>query len=147
MESIEDNMSKEQWWPNRENWPEFPEHVMEYRDGKVFRDRLYTDRAMALLILEEHVIMLNAEGHCGLFVACNDVFYPAADAEKLDPVGFGKDEVFWLLYDLVRYHGGVGAIKWCALKRNLRPMKKYEDSIRDEGLWCERMEALPERDI
>ena len=138
-------MNEKHWWPDRENWPEYPEHVVEFRDGKIFKNRLYEERAMALLMLEEIVIMLNADGKCGLFVACSDVFYTScADAEPIPPVGFGKDEIFWELYDLVRSHGGIGSIKWCAIRRNARPLKKYIDQMRDEGLWCENMEALPE---
>lgn len=138
-------MNEKHWWPDRENWPEYPEHVVEFRDGKIFKNRLYEERAMALLMLEEIVIMLNADGKCGLFVACSDVFYTScADAEPIPPVGFGKDEIFWELYDLVRSHGGIGSIKWCAIRRNARPLKKYVDQMRDEGLWCEKMEALPE---
>lgn len=137
-------MSERQWWPDRENWPEFPEHVVGFSEGKVFKNRLYEERAMALLMLEEFVIMLNADGRCGLFVCCNDTFcYASADAEPIPPVGFGKDEIFWELYDLVRSHGAIGSIKWCAIRRNARPLKKYVDQMRDEGIWCEKMEALP----
>ena len=141
-------MEDNQWWLSRERWPEFPMEELLSNTERAFNHRFGEEQAMALLILEEYVVMLNAKGQCGLFVNCSDTFYYAsADAEPIPPVGFGKDEIFWELYDLVRLHGGIGAIKWCAIRRNARPLKKYLDQIRDEGIWCERMEALPERDI
>lgn len=141
-------MEDNQWWPDRENWPEFPIEELLSNTEKSFKHRFGEEQAMALLMLEEYVVMLNAKGQCGLFVNCSDTFYYAcADAEPIPPVGFGNDEIFWELYDLVRLHGGIGAIKWCAIRRNARPLKKYLDQIRDEGIWCERMEILPERDI
>ena len=142
---IEINMKEDQWWPNDDSWPEFPEKEIKMGDGKSFKHRLCEDQAMALLLLEGYVSMLNAGGQCGLFVNCNDVFCPAsADAEPMPPVGFGKDEVFWELYDLVRLHGWIGSVKWCSIRRNLRPLNRYLDEIRDAGLWCEKMDALPE---
>lgn len=141
-------MEDNQWWLSRERWPEFPMEELLSNTERAFNHRFGEEQAMALLILEEYVVMLNAKGQCGLFVNCSDTFYYAsADAEPIPPVGFGKDEIFWELYDLVRLHGGIGAIKWCAIRRNARPLKKYLDQIRDEGIWCERMETLPERDI
>ena len=141
-------MEDNQWWLSREHWPEFPMEELLSNTERAFNHRFGEEQAMALLILEEYVVMLNAKGQCGLFVNCSDTFYYAsADAEPIPPVGFGKDEIFWELYDLVRLHGGIGAIKWCAIRRNARPLKKYLDQIRDEGIWCERMETLPERDI
>lgn len=141
-------MEDNQWWLSRERWPEFPMEELLSNTERAFNHRFGEEQAMALLILEEYVVMLNAKGQCGLFVNCSDTFYYAsADAEPIPPVGFGKDEIFWELYDLVRLHGGIGAIKWCAIRRNAKPLKKYLDQIRDEGIWCERMEALPERDI
>ena len=141
-------MEENNWWPARENWPEFPESEINIGNGKTFKHRLHEDQAMALLILEEYVVMLNAKEQCGLFVSCSDTFYYAcADAEPIPPVGFGDDKIFWELYDLIRLHGDIGGIKWCSIRRNARPIKRYVDQIRDANLWCERMEALPERDI
>lgn len=148
LESIGDKMEDERWWPKRKDWPEFPEEEIHTGSGETFKHRLCEDQAMALLMLEEYVIMLNADGKCGLFVNCSDTFYYAcADAEPIPPVGFGDDKVFWELYDLVRLYGGIGSVKWCAIRRNTRPLRKYLDLIRDEGLWCERMEALSEGDM
>lgn len=143
LESVGEKMSEKQWWPERENWPEFPTEELLSGTDKSFHHRFGVEQAMSLLMLEEYVIMLNTNNQCGLFVNCNDVFYSAcADAEPLPPVGFGRDEVFWDLYDLIRVHGGIGAIKWCAIRRKIKPLKMYLDKIRDAGLWCERMESI-----
>lgn len=145
---IKYQITENKWWPNRENWPEFPMEELLSNTDKAFNHRLGEEQAMSLLILEEYVSMLNADGTCGLFVNCSDVFYYAcADAEPIPPIGFKKDEVFWELYDLIRVHGGIGAIKWCSIRRNARPLQRYVDQIRDADLWCERMEALPLRDL
>jgi hypothetical protein len=137
------------WWPDRENWPTFPPQPPYEINGVTYIDRLGVEEALALLTLEEYVIPLNGapkekEGRCELCVQCSDVFYSAsADAEPLPAVGFADDPVFWELYDLVREHGWPGAMRWCALRREIRPLKHWCDRIREAGLWDEKMEALP----
>jgi hypothetical protein len=138
------------WWPDRENWPTFPPEPPYEIKGETYIDRLGVEEALALLLLEEYVVPLNAapdvkEGRCGLFVQCSDVFYSAsADAEPLPAVGFADDPVFWDLYDLVREHGWPGAMRWCALRREIRPMEHWCDLIRAAGLWDEKIAALPD---
>ena len=136
-------MKEDKWWPDRRHWPPFyPERIF-LQNGEFFDDRLHTDEAMALLLLEGYVFMLNANGYCGLYVNCNDTFYYAsADAEPLPLIGFGEDGPFWELYDLVRIYGGLGAIKWSALRRGMVPLETYVREMAEAGLWCEKMEAL-----
>lgn len=136
-------MSDDNWWPERKNWPEFPTQEWTKPDGTVHTYRFETEAAMALLLLEEHVIMLNANGTCGLFVNCSDTFfYASADAEPIPPVGFNQDPIFWELYDLVREHDYLGATKWCSLRRGILPLKKYQDRMVEAGLWCDKLEAI-----
>jgi hypothetical protein len=136
-------MEDNQWWPERKDWPELPAEEWITPDGKVTSHRFDTEQAMALLLLNEHVIMLNAGGTCGLFVNCSDIFfYASADAEPIPPIGFGKDDIFWELYDLVREHDYLGATKWCSLRRGILPLKKYQDRMVEAGLWCDKLEAI-----
>ncbi len=136
-------MSDDNWWPDRKDWPEFPTEEWIRPDGTVHTYRFGTETAMALLLLEEHVIMLNANGTCGLFVNCSDTFfYASADAEPIPPVGFNQDPIFWELYDLVREHDYLGATKWCSLRRGILPLKKYQDRMVEAGLWCDKLEAI-----
>jgi hypothetical protein len=136
-------MEDNRWWPERKDWPEFPIEEWSAANGMVFRHRLNTDQAMALLMLDEHVIMLNADGTCGLFVNCSDTFFTStADAEPIPPIGFGEDDIFWELYDLIRGHDYLGVTKWCSLRRGFLPLKKYQDKIVEAGLWCDKLEAI-----
>jgi len=137
------------WWPVRAHWPTFAAETYRSPDGSEVAYRPYEDEALALLLLNGNLVPLNAapkekEGRCGLFVQCSDVFYPASsDAEPLPALGCGEDTDFWALYDLVREHGWPGAMRWCALRREIRPLKHWCDRLREVGLWDEKMEALP----
>jgi len=142
-------MSEKVWWIPRESWPLFPSETFILKSGgeeKTITYRIGEDQAMALLMLEGHVIMLNSasdepEGRCGLFVFCSDTFYPAADAEPIPAVGFGEDKEFWSLYDLVREHGYLGAVYWVALRRKLLPMFGFDEHLKEKGLWLEEMDS------
>jgi hypothetical protein len=136
-------MEENQWWPERKEWPEFLEETYYLHDEIALSQRFEVNQAMALLILDNHVVMLNQKGGCGLFVNCSDTFfYATADAEPIPPVGFGNDDIFWELYDLVRKNGYIGAAKWCSLRRGILPIKRYQDRMVEAGLWCDKLEAI-----
>src|SRR5688572_10738186 len=98
---------KDQWWPKRENWPEFLPHVwpeesiaklphLKHMHGY----RYGAEQALALLILDEVVFPLNGGETYGISVQvlCNDVFYWAcADAEPIPCIGGSveSDAPFW----------------------------------------------------
>lgn len=70
---------------------------------------------------------------------CNDVFaWGCADTESVphDKV----PELFMLWHENHQW----GPAKWCCLRRNEKPQAPVEKAIRKAGIWCERMEALPE---
>lgn len=132
--------AKKIWWPKREDWPLFEPTLYQ---GKLYRTGL--DEAISLLILEEYVILLNASDVCGLFVNCSDAFfYASADAEAIPPVGFRKDEIVWKLYDMIKDHGYLGAIKWVSIQRKMLPLKEYRGKLVEAGLWCEELQLLAE---
>lgn len=147
---------REQWWPPRERWPEFPpEEWAELPDDERVRARLEGWRpgdseALALLILEDVVVVLNG-GKAGMTVQvmCNDLFYWAcADSEPIPPTGFGADmdRPFWDLYDAYRLRGPAGVTEWCCLRRGMRPQAPIEREMREAGTWTAQLEALPARD-
>jgi len=74
-----------------------------------------------------------------LWVNCNDLFVPAADAENLP-----YDEIE-PLYKLWKSEGHHGVYKWCCFKAHLRPQAPIEEDWRNKGLWTPELEALPER--
>jgi hypothetical protein len=71
-----------------------------------------------------------------LFVICNDSFCYAADAEDLP-----LDEIP-NLYKLVMEHGDWGALKWCALKRNEKPLSRVVEKMKQMGIWDAQMDDL-----
>ena len=137
-------MTEEQpnWWPERENWPEFPMESFTGKDGHTDTYRPGAVEALALLLLEEYVVPLNGApevkgGRCGLFVHIDDMLEP------LPIVGTANDRDFWSLYDIVRAYGLKGAVLWLAVRRTTKPAKKWCDMLREANLWSENLEALP----
>lgn len=126
----------ENWWPSRDRWPEFPVETLnglDYRGG--------ASEALALLLLEDVVIALWAKDAVGsstiaLYVVCSDTFaYASADAEPLPPIGFGDDDPFWELYDMVRAHGEAASIAWCMKRRNCRPLSWAVARLKEADMW------------
>jgi len=131
------------WWPNRQDWPSF--EPVTYH-GELYRERI--EEAISLLILEEYVFLLNASGACGLFVNCSDTFaYATADGEAIPPIGFGEDEPVWELYDMIKAHGYLGAVKWISIRRKMLPLKQYRVRLTEAGLWCEELQRLEDGEI
>ena len=135
----------DRWWPAREAWPEFPP-----LPGHALRPGAF--EALALLVLDEVVVPLASapqDATVALLVGCNDLFWcGCADAERIPPIHFGADleAPFWDLYDAVRANGQHGALRWCCLRRGMRPQAPIERRWREAGLWDEALEALPVRD-
>lgn len=136
------------WWPDRSEWPEYGPVDCGGRPV-----RIMTSAALALLMLEDIVVTLWAEEAgggvhtVGLYVLCSDTFaYACADSEPIPPVGFGQDEPFWRLYDLVRKHGCQGATAWCVERRQTRPIEPVVRHLKEAGLWTNEMELYkPEK--
>jgi len=118
-------MSESDWWMERADWPQRPE----------------LEEAVALLLLEDHLVLLDAKGVAGLYVNCGDTFaYAYADAE---PLPSGDERSIWALYDLIRRHGERGAILWCCQRRGGRPLPEVEKLLREAGCWASELDALP----
>ncbi len=137
-------MTEKKWWPDINSWPKYTEeYAFTFGKGKITKYRRGIKEAISLLILENYIVLLNAHNKCGLFVICNDTFYPAsADAEPLPTVGFGNDDAIWSLYDLVREHGYLGSVKWCSIMRGQRPLDNYIMDMKAKGIWCEKLESF-----
>jgi len=127
----------EEWWPNRDSWPDY-----EPRYGNVAL-------ALALLIIEGTVITIPGGDSIGprLAVNCNDLFYwGTSDCEPLTACYGSKDESeFWGLYHMVRTISN-GSDVWCCLRRGMRPQTPIEKQWRESGLWPDELEALEPRD-
>ena len=131
-----------QWWPPREKWPEYPPDA----DG----DRLCTAEAIALLILDECVIALNANGPdkvAGLYVHISDTFYYAsADGEPIPVFDAVDNAPLWRLYDLYREHGADGATLWVMERRKRQPLEQYRERLKAAGLWRPEFDSFPKAD-
>lgn len=106
------------------------------------------DLAIARLIAEG-VLILNthwweetwpkeAQETVSLGVDCSDFFSPAsADAEEILYSEIQE------LYDLWAENTFWGPLKWCAVRRNARPMPSVVKDMLEAGVWSDEMEALP----
>lgn len=78
-------------------------------------------------------------GTMGVFVNCNDVFaWACADGERLPESEVGNLYRMWKAEKW-------GAEKWCCLRRQCRPQKPMVDLMKKDGVWDDKMEALPPR--
>lgn len=142
-----------QWWPDREDWPEFPPETLKCGD-KEYSSRFFAEEATALMLLDEHIFisgrggMMYSEGSTDpacLWLNVNDTFYYAcADCEPV-PQPEANPDSFWKLYDLIREFGGDGATAWCALQRQQRPLPQVEKWMKKNGSWIEELDELPKR--
>jgi hypothetical protein len=79
-----------------------------------------------------------------VYVACNDIFhYASADAECLSNSDGDSDSEIIVLYKMVKENPKYGFIKFCALKRKMRPLPEIIQWMKDDNYWDEQMEALP----
>lgn len=132
--------------PDRSTWPDLCPYKVPGADGPLLIYGIATDTALHFLFAEEIIFLGNAgEGRAGLFVGCNDVFSPAADAEPLPcPLGYAprgqetspNDEAWLDLYRRVKEHGSWGAMTWVALRRKQGPWRKsIRESWIQSGAW------------
>lgn len=73
-----------------------------------------------------------------LALSCNDVFsWGCSDAEEIT-----VDD----LPEILKFHRETpvyGYIKWCCIKRNQRPQGCFIKYMKNDGVWCEKMDRLP----
>lgn len=106
------------------NEREVVEHEFKVVDGKMYHDETKPIRV--------------GESTTVLFVLCNDLFYWAtADGEPLPNSEIGN------LYKLHMANKRYGSIKWCCLRRNLRPQVPIVARMKEAGYWDAELEALP----
>lgn len=123
-----------EWWPPSSQWPELNDDF-----------RLFPEQALALLLLNEDIVLLSNEGRIVPMVNCSDVFaWGCADAEDIPLLGFDDEmeKPFWDLYEMVRGDPKWGSTQWCILKRKQRPQKPVERDMRDQGVWLPEFDQL-----
>ena len=112
-------------------------------------DYFDTEEAVAQL-LKEGTLFLNTRDYKGtmpvvdeaggrtmvIFINCNDVFGPCADA---DDITF--EEVEALYKEMIKYPKS-GAVRWICFKRNIKPWSRRVNWIKENGEWDDKMEAL-----
>lgn len=73
-----------------------------------------------------------------LFVNCNDLFaWGCADSEDLPHDEIGN------LYRMYIADPKYGVDKWCCFRRKQKPQDSIIEQMKKDGVWDERMEALP----
>lgn len=72
-----------------------------------------------------------------LFINCNDVFGPGADAEELTLAEVP------VLFELERDKDFHGIVEFVAKKRKLRPVSDIVAGMQQKGHWTPELEALP----
>ena len=116
------------------------EYWLEYtnKDKEKVRDPI--EEAMVAKLLDEEILYINDWGnHTSLYVNCNDVFvWACADGEPLSILDIP------VLFEEYEKDPRWGSTKWVCKKRNEKPQVPIEKMMKDEGLWTEEMEALPD---
>ena len=78
------------------------------------------------------------ERTAAVLVECNDVFYfGTSDAEPLP-----RKEIL-NLYSMWEKDRNNGVIKWCCLRRGIRPQARLVELMKADGSWDNELEALP----
>jgi hypothetical protein len=110
-----------------------------------------TEEAVAQL-LKEGTLFLNTRDYKGtmpvideaggrtmvVFINCNDVFGPCADADDIT-----LEEVEALYKEMVKYPKS-GSTRWICFKRNMKPWSRKVARMKESGEWDDKMEALPD---
>ena len=86
-------------------------------------------------------VFLNEDGTRGeetivLYILCNDVFAPAADAESLTLSELPT------LFSLFESKDSYGVIEFVSLRRKLQPRKRVKERMIKAGFWTEQLESL-----
>jgi hypothetical protein len=123
-----------------------PDLVLEEKIG-------YFDEEEAVAqLLRDNILFLNTREYKGtmpvideaggrtmvIFMNCNDVFGPCADADDIT-----LEEVPALYKEIIKYPKS-GSIRWICFKRNLKPWSKRVKWMKEIGEWDNKMEALPD---
>lgn len=81
-----------------------------------------------------------------LAINMNDVFYWACG--DLEFFSFSDiEDIFSKCFDKNGKYNRFGDMKWCCLKRGMRPQHEWIKMIKKEGLWDDEWESIPEREI
>lgn len=116
------------------------------KDGTWNTPRFDEDQALAALLMEEVVFLSGANSKNAqpsdlswtVMLNCNDVFmWGCADCE---PIGYHELQT---VYDLWCKGGGNATDAWVCKRRNEKPQRPVEKSIREAGFWDDEMETLP----
>lgn len=97
----------------------------------------YSDK-LGLLLVNEILLCNTDNSQMPFNVICNDTFaWGSADCH---PIRFNEIEE---LFDYVMKDGELGAIKWCAYKRQMRPQQPMIDIMAKKGVLEPWVEQLP----
>jgi hypothetical protein len=126
-----------------------------YKELTVYENGFFREHvALAILIMEDVCCLGDAKTHynnesiAGVYVNCNDVFaWASADAEPITFGDYDPDGEIESLYKLWTIHDFYGPVKWCCMKRKMRPQKALEIQMKAAGFWDTELERLPIRDI
>lgn len=137
------------------------ENYITVIDETQILDENYYDESLALayLLINNYCFLGNVDmqkiypkhyetptSTTAIFVICNDTFYYAsADAECVSNSDGDADSEIIALYKMVKENYYYGSIKFCALKRKLRPLNSIVEEMKKENYWDEKLESLPER--
>jgi hypothetical protein len=119
-------------------------------------DYIDENKALAYLLLNDIVFLNNidlSKSHSHyydkptyttvVYVLCSDVFsYCCADAECISSSDGGLDSEIYLLYKYCKENPYFGHIKFCALKRKMRPLKEIVERMKNADYWCDELEKL-----
>lgn len=113
---------------------------IERGDGK--KDIFDEPTALAWLLLDETCFCNTGKFHdestVVCFVNCSDLFaWACADGENVT-----CDELEPLCRAIIK-DGSWGSDKWCCKKRNQQPQPPIIKAMKEAGVWCDEMEALP----
>ena len=89
-------------------------------------------------LIEAWIIALALNMNDVFYWACADLeFFSFADVKDIFNKCFSESGKF----------NRFGDMKWCCVKRNMRPQHEYIKLIKEAGLWDDEWESLPEREI
>lgn len=78
-----------------------------------------------------------------VYVNCGDTFaYACADSECLSSSDGDLNSEIYSLYKMCIENYKYGSIKWCSIKRNLKPIKPHVEGMKEQGFWDKDMETL-----
>lgn len=80
-----------------------------------------------------------------IYVNCGDTFhYACADAECVTSSDGDEDSEIIKLYKYCSENWKFGSTKFCALKRNMKPLPQIVEMMKNDNFWDDELENLPE---